>query len=334
MITPNFQTLALPVDRNKNTNNLLQKIDLLRQEASQKLQQSQRGEKGQFLTPSSVAMIMARMFEFNCPDISLLDAGAGIGSLLAAVVCELCQRPKKPRSLHITAYEIDLILIDYLKQTLDWCSRECQSAGISFTYEIRQLDFIQDAADMLHPNLFTQALKLEFTNAIINPPYAKINAKSHVRSLLRSIGVETSNLYAGFIVAAAHLLKPNGELVSITPRSFCNGLYFRDFRKVLLEMMALRQVHIFESRRLPFSDDAVLQETMIVRAAKQTEKPDTVLINSSTCAGDDIILSHSLRYDELVNPSDSEQFIRILPDSISQKIVEQMTEFTCTLQEL
>ena len=334
MITPNFQTLALPVDSNKNTNNLLDRVDLLRPEATRKLQQSQRGEKGQFLTPSSVAIIMARMFEFNCQDISLLDAGAGIGSLLSAVVCELCQRPQKPRTLHITAYEIDIMLIEYLKQTLDWCGIECQSAGIYFAYEIRQVDFIQDCADMLQPNLFRQVLQLEFTNAIINPPYTKINAKSQVRSLLRSIGVETSNLYAGFIVAAAHLLKPNGELVSITPRSFCNGLYFRDFRKVLLQMMALRQVHIFESRRLPFSDDAVLQETMIVRATKQIEKPDTVLINSSASAGDDLIFSHSLRYDELVNPSDSEQFIRILPDSISQKVVEKMAQFACTMKDL
>ncbi len=334
MISPHFPTRTLPADKNTTASNLLERVDLLRPEATRKLQQSQRGEKGQFLTPSSVAVLMARMFEFNCPDISLLDAGAGIGSLLAAVVCELCQRPQKPRTLHITAYEIDIILIEYLKQTLDWCSRECHSAGISFTYDIRQLDFIQDAADMLHPNLFKQALKLEFTNAIINPPYTKINAKSQVRSLLRSIGVETSNLYAGFIVATAHLLKPKGELVSITPRSFCNGLYFRDFRKVLLQMMALRQLHIFESRRLPFADDAVLQETMIVRATKQIEKPDTVLVNSSTTAGDDLISSHSLRYDELVNPSDSEQFIRILPNSIDQRIVYKMAQFSFTLKEL
>ena len=334
MIAPHFQTLAFPGDSNTTASNLVEKVDLLRPEATRKLQQSQRGEKGQFLTPSSVAILMARLFEFNCPDISLLDAGAGIGSLLAAVVSELCQRPQKPRSLHITAYEIDLVLIEYLKQTLDWCSIECQRVGISFTSEIRQLDFIQDAADMLQPNLFTQPLNREFTNAIINPPYAKINAKSQARTLLRSIGVETSNLYAGFIVAAAHLLKPNGELVSITPRSCCNGLYFRDFRKVLLQMMALRQVHIFESRRLPFADDAVLQETMIVRATKQIEQPDTVLITSSSSVGDDLILSHRLPYTALINPKDSEQFIRILPDSVSQQVVEQMAQFTCILEEL
>ena len=99
-------------------------------------------------------------------------------------------------------------------------------------------------------------------------------------------------------------------------------------------MMALRQVHIFESRQLPFRDDAVLQETIIVRATKQIEQPDTVLITSSSSAGDDLVLSHQLPYTALINPKDSEQFIRILPDSVSQKVVEQISQFTCTLEEL
>ncbi|MEG3975765.1 Eco57I restriction-modification methylase domain-containing protein [Microcoleus sp. herbarium8] len=334
MIAPHFQALAIPGDSNTTATNLLDRVDLLRLEATQKLQQNQRGEKGQFLTPCSAASLMAGMFEFKFPDISLLDAGAGIGSLIAAVVCELCQRPKKPQTMQVTAYEIDIILIEYLKQTLELCRIECQKFGIIFTSKICRVDFIQETAQILNSNLFTNSKKLEFTHAIINPPYAKINAKSQARTLLRSLGVETSNLYTGFMIAAASLLKPNGELVSITPRSCCNGLYFRDFRKVFLQMMALRQIHIFESRQEVFRDDAVLQETIIVRATKQIEKPDTVTITSSNSADDDLILCHNIRYTDVVNPKDSDQFIRILPDAISQQLVEQMAQFTCTLKEL
>lgn len=329
-----FQILAIQSDSNSNTSKLLDRIDLLRKAATQKLQQSQRGKKGQFLTPSSVASLMAGMFDFNCQDISLLDAGAGIGSLLAAVVCELCQRQQKPRSLKVTAYEIDLILIEYLKQVLELCAIECQQFGILFTSEIRQVDFIQDAVDRLQTDLLTQPVKSEFTHAIINPPYAKIDAKSQTRTLLRSLGVETSNLYAGFTIAAAKLLAPNGELVSITPRSFCSGLYFRDFRKVFLEMMALQQLHLFASRHLPFRDDAVLQETVIMHATKQKDKPENILITSSNGADRDLISSHKLQYSEAVNPQDSEQIVRILLDRASQQVVEKMTQFTCTLQEL
>jgi adenine-specific DNA-methyltransferase len=99
-------------------------------------------------------------------------------------------------------------------------------------------------------------------------------------------------------------------------------------------MMALRQIHIFESRQEIFRDDAVLQETIIVRATKQIEQPDTVLITSSNSADDDLILCHNIRYTDVVNPKDSEQFIRILPDALSQQLVEQMAQFTCTLKEL
>jgi adenine-specific DNA-methyltransferase len=329
-----LQKLSIQNNSNSTASNLLDRLDILRKEATQKLQQSQRGKKGQFLTPSSVASLMAGMFEFNSQDISLLDAGAGIGSLLSAVVCEICQRPKKPRILQITAYEVDIILIEYLKQVLELCASECQRCGIVFASEIRQVDFIQDAVDRIHPTLFTQPQKSEFTHAIINPPYAKINAKSQTRTLLRSLGVETSNLYAGFAVAAAKLLAPNGELVSITPRSFCSGLYFRDFRKVFLEMMALRQLHLFESRQLPFQDDAVLQETIIMRATKQTDKHENILITSSNSADDDLISSHQLRYCDAVNPQDADRIIRILPDRASQQVVEKMSQFTCRLEEL
>lgn len=47
-----------------------------------------------------------------------------------------------------------------------------------------------------------------------------------------------------------------------------------------------------------------------------------------------MILSHSLPYQEIVNPRDTEQFIRILPNILSQQIVQQMDCFPCTLKDL
>ncbi len=315
--------------------NLLAEVDILRGMASLRLEQSQRGAMGQFLTPAPVAELMAGMFDkLDLPQISLLDAGAGVGSLLAAVVSVLCQRQERTQNLRIVAYEIDPVLVGYLDQTLNLCATECKFAGISFDYEIRQVDFIEDVAKLLEPSLFAQSNDTWFTHAILNPPYSKINARSKVRALLRSIGLETSNLYTGFMAAAAQMLQSGGELVSITPRSFCNGMYFRDFRKMFLEMMALHQVHLFESRQEAFSNDAVLQETVIIHATKQKEKGKTVVIKTSSGAQDDLIMSHSLPYTDVVHPNDPEQFIRMLPDSLSQQIVEQIANFTCTLKDL
>ncbi|BAY22584.1 type II site-specific deoxyribonuclease [Calothrix sp. NIES-2100] len=317
------------------TINLLREVELLRISASQKQQQKRKAKLGQFFTPAPVAELMAGMFNrLNLTHISLLDAGAGVGSLIAAFVTHLCQQPQRPANLDIVAYEIDPFLISYLQQTLELCKTECQLAGISLKYHIRNQDFIQDAVRLLQPSLFDNPDNFRFTHAILNPPYLKINAQSQVRSLLRSLGLETSNLYPGFMAATAQLLQPGGEFVAISPRSFCNGPYFQDFRKMFLEMMALEQIHLFESREEAFREDEVLQETIIIHAIKQKQKFDRVLITTSANADDDFVMSNSLAYAEIVHPNDKQQFIHIIPDTLSQQVIQQMANFTCTLQDL
>src|SRR6202043_1484651 len=85
--------------------------------------------------------------------------------------------------------------------------------------------------------------------AILNPPYKKINVESESRLMLREIGIETSNIYTGFLSVVLKLLASNGEMVAITPRSFCNGTYFKPFRALLLKTLAINRVHVFESRQ-------------------------------------------------------------------------------------
>ncbi len=80
-------------------------------------------------------------------------------------------------------------------------------------------------------DLFAAGEDERFDCAILNPPYRKIRTESREREFLRAIGVETSNLYAGFLAVTARLLASGGEMVAITPRSFCNGPYFEPFRR-------------------------------------------------------------------------------------------------------
>lgn len=335
-ITYQENTLASNSTGDKcNSYHFLEYVELLRLDACRQLEQSKRGQMGQFLTPASVARLMASMFKFSTPSVSLLDAGAGIGSLLAACVGELCQRNNRPRKISVTAYETDSILIEYLKDTLRLCQRECDRVGIEFTSKLYQRDFIKDAARLLNRDLFSEPFKPSFTAAILNPPYRKINAKSETRELLRRIGIETSNLYTGFIAATVKLLAPlYGELVAITPRSFCNGPYFKNFREFFLQEMALQRLHLFDSRQEAFRDDQVLQETVIFHAVKNANKPEKVLINSSSSAEDELILSREIRFKEVVHPEDPEMFIRIVPDGISQQIVEWMAQFKASLEDL
>src|SRR5947208_14537789 len=93
---------------------LLQRVELLRLDAGRRLDPQRKKELGQFLTPAPVAQLMASMVKVTTPVVSILDPGAGVGSLFAAVVAELCGRPAKPQAIHVTAYEIDNTLGEYL----------------------------------------------------------------------------------------------------------------------------------------------------------------------------------------------------------------------------
>ena len=67
--------------------------------------------------------------------------------------------------------------------------------------------------------------------------------------MLSSIGIEATNLYAAFVALSLRLLRPGGQLVAITPRSFCNGPYFKAFHSDLLAFAALRRIHVASNTR-------------------------------------------------------------------------------------
>jgi adenine-specific DNA-methyltransferase len=148
------------------------------------------------------------------------------------------------------------------------------------------------------------------------------------------MGVETSNLYTGFLAAAVRLLEPGGEMVAITPRSFCNGSYFRPFRQSFLREMALRRLHVFDSRQQAFRDDAVLQENVILHAVKGGKKEVRVFITSSSDPEDEMPLSRALDYHRVVRPDDAQCFIHITPDDVGDQIADRLAALPATLAEL
>src|SRR5262249_34002780 len=155
-----------------------------------------------------------------------------------------------------------------------------------------------NAVDTFAGGLFSRHARTTFTCAILNPPYRKIHTDSEPRRLLRQLGIETSNLYTGFLAVAMLLLDAGGELVAITPRSFCNGTYFNPFRRSFLTKMSLRRLHVFESRQQAFREDEVLQENVILHAVKEGPRPGKVLVTSSAGPEDDVPLARAIPYDQ------------------------------------
>ena len=291
---------------------------------------------GQVFTPPPVARLMASMLQCRQPHLRLLDAGAGTGSLTQAVIESLCCRPlaDRPEHLQVTAYEIDSDLIGPLQETLDICRVRCAEAQIGFSAEIVCRDFLEAASEQLAAGLFTETEPQKFNCVILNPPYRKIQASSQPRFWLRRIGIETTNLYTGFLAAAIRLLETGGEIVAITPRSFCNGPYFRSFRCELLNSVALDRLHLFESRQETFRAADVLQETVIFHAVKNVPNPEFVSVSESTVSTSTKFLERSVPFSEVVSPEDPNAFIHIVPQVEEQSTAWRIGGLPCRLDDL
>jgi adenine-specific DNA-methyltransferase len=302
-------------------NSLLEELDLLRLTATRKLDPASRAARGQFLTPLPVAHMMASFFGELPQTVRLLDAGAGVGSLTAAFMGEALSRDPRPRTIRVTAYETDSSLLDYLERTLRSCRDACYGSNVTFEYEIVARDFVAECRN-LSGGLFAEKVR-SFNCAIMNPPYRKIAADGETRQLLRLINVETGNLYTAFMAVAVEMLEAGGQFVSITPRSFCNGSYFNAFRQFFLGRMALRRIHLFESRKEAFGEDSVLQENMILLAVK-SPPTNTVRISSGDAAASGAFVERDVPFAEVVHPLDPERFIRIPTDSLDSEVTEWM----------
>ncbi|NOT62987.1 MAG: N-6 DNA methylase, partial [Acidobacteria bacterium] len=238
---------------------------------------------GQFLTPTEVSDFIASLLTALPAHVRLLDAGAGAGALTAALVRRACQPSSGVRRIDVLAYEIDPSILPALRRTLAECEARCLANDIVFKAEIRHADFIQEMSSSLSGGLFS-AIPPSINVALVNPPYKKIQTTSPERLALRAVGLETSNLYTGFVGLLARVLEPGGQLAAITPRSFCNGPYFRPFREDFLEMMRLHRLHVYDSRAAAFSTDEVLQENVVFHAVKGGAQPKHIIVSSSSGA--------------------------------------------------
>lgn len=312
---------------------LVDHVDLVRLDAGRRLDASRQAELGQFMTPAPTARLMASMFEARGERIRLLDAGAAVGSLTAAWVAEICGRNRKPKAVQLTTYELDEDLAERLKGTLKNCQQTFNAAGVCCEAQLRREDFIEAGVRMLVGGFFSPKLE-RFDAAILNPPYRKFTTDSQERLLLRQIGVETSNLYTAFLSIVLKLLAPGGEIVAITPRSFCNGPYFKPFRKLLIDIVRLRRVHVFESRTNAFREDEVLQENIIFHGVKEDGNDSPVEISSSTGPDDEHVSFRRVPYEQVVRPHDPDSFIHLVGDDVQEQVATRMASLETRLGDL
>ena len=282
------------------------------------LTQKRKAELGQFMTPASVARFMASLFPPSPLKICrLLDAGAGRGALSCAFLNRWVTGGFGFASLEATAYEVDDYLRSHLAKHLAGygCAKLSIIAG----------DYIELAA--------AQGLRNRgYTHVILNPPYKKISSQSTHRLALRRVGIETVNLYSAFVALAVAEAAPGGQIVAITPRSFCNGPYYRSFRDFILARAAIRHMHLFESRNQAFKRDGVLQETIILRLERGGRQgPVTVSTSTDDTFAD--FATHDHPFDRIVLPNTPDQLIHV-PTTPEQTAMERLPAVCYSLANL
>lgn len=296
----------------------LEQADNVRRNIALRITQKRKVEFGQFMTPSRVARFMAALFPpSTLQTCRLLDAGAGVGALSCAFLDRWVTGGFGFQSVETTAYEIDDVLRDHLVQHLAGY-HHVKSQVIAGDYiELATAKGLQDKG---------------YTHAILNPPYRKINSNSTHRLALRTVGIETVNLYSAFVALAVAQTAPGGQVVTIIPRSFCNGPYYRPFRDFILERAAIRHMHLFESRSKAFKDDEVLQENIIIRLERDGQQ-GAVTITTSTDDSFTDLATHEHPFDRIVFPDDPERFIHV-PTSPEKSAIELSPAVCYTLADL
>jgi adenine-specific DNA-methyltransferase len=306
-----------------------QKDDVISIQSAFLRSKSLEGRKilGQFFTGSVVSDYMASLVvKPKSKIIRILDAGAGTGILTASTALHCLSMGCK--TVHAVLYELDYEAVASLEQTLNIVRRKFSKQLATFTYEIFCEDFVLARPDK-------ETTIQPFDVSVINPPYFKYSAKdSPYAKAVADLYHGDPNIYASFVAVVMACMNVGGQMVTITPRSFTNGLYFKGFREYLLTESALSLIHIFKHRNKVFKNDdsAVLQENIICYFIKGSNA-NTITVRSSDC---DVSINYAdekqYPVHSIVDSSNDLRLIRIPESAHAAGILQQAETLEATFE--
>lgn len=252
---------------------------------------------GQFFTSPTIASFMASLLRPPTRrEVRVLDPGAGTGVLGLAAAEALILRHGV--EVCLTAVEKEPGALAALREAAA-TARARHRAG-ALRVEVIAGDFLE-----LDPQGLGVVPLAGFDYAIANPPYFKV-PPSDPR------GGDAPNVYARFMEVAARMLREEGELCFLVPRSFSAGYYFRPFRRRFHAVMRLDHVHVFESRRDAFRADGVLQENLVV-LYRRSRCPEPYVRISSSGGGGDLAArtSHDVARERVISERDANAVLHL-----------------------
>ncbi len=243
-----------------------------------RMPKSLRKEYGQFFTSVETATFMADLFTIPAKGtISILDPGAGSGILSTALI-ERMQTYPTIKKIELVCYENDPNVLELLKSNLRWV---CAQSIIDVSYQIVTDNYIVSQMPDYNHMIDANPNPRKYDLIIGNPPYKKIAKDAPEAVAMPDVCYGAPNLYFLFASMSLFNLRNGGEMVYIIPRSWTSGAYFKLFRQKLLSEGALEHIHLFASRDKVFEKESVLQETIIIKVKKSTNKPNSITVTST-----------------------------------------------------
>lgn len=300
--------------------------------------QTFKKDNGQFFTPAEIARYMGSLASTNKTQIDILDPGCGTGILTCALVENIVKQNPQIEEINLVAYETDSNLISLSEKSLSYLKKWLNNKGVLFRYIICVHDFILDNYTRfdITPNAFSNNSNQEFDFVISNPPYFKLSKDDERVKAAKIIIDGQPNIYSIFLALATQLLKTDGEMIFIVPRSFTSGRYFNLFRNYFFKEVQLDYIHLFDSRKDTFSRDNVLQETLILKATKKKEsRADSEIIVSSCSGLQDIWQSKQKKYlqKDLIDLKSKEKIVHLPTNTKDETIIELFKSWTGSLNK-
>lgn len=292
---------------------------------------SVRKKKGQFFTSVETATYMAEMFDLNGlpASVDILDPGCGTGILSAALIDRL-QRETNIKKIFLICYETDPDVIPVLRSNLIYIKK---NASISFDFEIKKDDYILSQGDSFSGTLHAEPYPPKYDLVIANPPYLRIMRDDPAAIAMPEVVHGAPNLYFLFAAMSLFNLKKGREMVYIIPRSWTSGAYFRAFRNYFLQEGKIQQIHLFISRDKVFTEEQVLQETIIIKMKKAKTAPDNVIITSSQSNRDfNDVSVLKVPYDSVVVGEELYVFLPISSEEVAA--VNKINTFSSTFPDI
>lgn len=305
---------------------------------SQSVTSQHKKDNGQFFTPTGIAHYMSTLVKQSKTKLKILDPGCGTAILSSSLIETLVQQNDSLREIELVAYETDIDILPYTHTVLDYLGRWLKKNKVKFKNHLDTNDFILENKDCFEHSatLFSEPKHAIYDIVISNPPYFKISKEDKRAIVAKSIVWGQPNIYSLFMMVATKLLKVNGDLVFITPRSFASGNYFRAFREAFFQEMEIEQIHLFGSRTDTFDRDEVLQETLILKGKKKqphSQNYPIIVTHSSGISDINIHTGKIYNASELIDFNSKEKIIHLPTNETEDKVIKLFKSWSGSLHQ-